>query len=75
MTIPDQQMRRIRRWNEQGLGVHPDDARALLADRDRLHAIYKAADEALIAYDTGTYRRELLALAALIGAYEGGSLP
>lgn len=76
MTLTDEQIERMRRWDAQRLGLHPNDVRALLVDRDRLHAIYKVADKVVMA-EAGSSAREgaLFELAAIVGAYEGETLP
>lgn len=67
---------RARSWVEQRLPLHPDLARALLADRDALESIRQAADAVVESSDGLAEDRERAAfeLAALLGQYEAGVL-
>jgi hypothetical protein len=76
MTNTTDAAERVRGCLADGVTPSLRTVRELLADRDRLHAVYKAASAALEADDSGIDRDgALFKLAAIIGAYEGGALP
>jgi hypothetical protein len=75
---PTDAVQRVRGCLSDGVTPSLTSVRELLADRDRLHAIYKAADKTLREFgclDEDHRERALFELAAIIGAYEGGTLP
>lgn len=75
-TARQDYVERARSWVRQGLPLHPDLARALLAEIDALETIRKAADAVVESSDGLAEYRERAAfeLAALLGQYEAGAL-
>jgi hypothetical protein len=71
---PTDAVQRVRGCLSDGVTPSLASMRELLADRDRLHAIYRVACRAVDAKPSDV-ERALFELAALIGAYEGGTLP
>lgn len=78
MTNTTDPAERVRGCLADGVTPSLRSVSELLADRDRLHAIYKAADAMLREFgcmDDDHRERALFELAAIIGAYEGRTLP